>query len=140
MKILLALCAFFIGATNVLANSLPQVGRRVYLIEKNSAKPVAIKENAVSIDDGEQILRDPTLEMSPRVPKPALPPPKPVVKKRVPASKSKHMAFKPTRIDGSIRNPRVEFQRDYLRVGMSEESYDSDFFEKIAAPLSDTNF
>lgn len=139
MRIFLLLAGFFVAMTNVYGQKLPEVGKRVYIIEKNSPKPVAITNDAKNADADEQVLRDPTLDVTPKVRKPAVQP-KPVVQKPKPVVKRAQLSFKPAKINGNLKNPRVEFQRDYLKVGISEESYGSDFFQKIAEPLSDTNF
>lgn len=121
------------------AGNLPEVGKRVYIIEKNSPKAVSIKADEDRAQDGEQVLRDPTMDTTSRPRKPVVQH-KPVAKKPRPVAKRSAMAFKPAKINGNLRNPRVEFQRDYLKVGISEESYGTDFFQKIGDPLTDANF
>jgi hypothetical protein len=139
MRIFVMIVAIFAGWANAQAQQLPQVGKRVYIIEKNSPQPVAITTDIKKADEGTQVLRDPTLETAPKVRKP-VPVPKPVAKVAKPTAKRGQLNFKPAKINGNLKNPRVEFQREYLKVGISEESYGSDFFQKIAEPLSDTNF
>ena len=120
------------------AAGLPKVGERVYVIKKGSAEPVSIEKDS-NVSDSEVVLRDPSLETTERsaVQKVAK---KPVVKAMKPAKKSAKMIFKPATINGNMRNPRVEFQREYLKVGIAEESYGVDFFQKVNDPLTNSDF
>ena len=57
-----------------------------------------------------------------------------------PVRRNGRMTFKPVKINANLRKPRVEFQEEYLKVGISEESYGADFFEKVNDPLKDSEF
>ncbi len=124
--------------TSLQAAGLPKVGERVYVIKEGSSQPVSIKKEAIATDGGEVVLKDPSLVTTERPVRKVEK--KPVVKAVKPVRKSGQMTFKPATINGNMKNPRVEFQREYLKVGIAEESYGVDFFQKVNDPLTNSDF
>jgi hypothetical protein len=120
------------------AAGLPKVGERVYVIKKGSPEPVSIEKD-MNVSESEVVLRDPSMKVTERpVVQKVLK--KPLVKAVKPARKSGQLTFKPAIINGNMRNPRVEFQREYLKVGIAEETYGVDFFQKVNEPLTNSDF
>jgi len=133
-----AVFTFVSFGTLAQAGGLPKVGERVYVIKKGSSQPVAIEKDNTATSDAEVVLKDPSLATTERpiqkVEK------KPVVKAPKPVKRKGQLSFKPATINGNMRNPRVEFQREYLKVGIAEESYGMDFFQKVNEPLTNSDF
>ncbi len=124
--------------TSLQAAGLPKVGERVYVIKEGSAQPVSIEKDAKATERGEVVLKDPSLVTTERPVRKVEK--KPAVKVVKPIKKSGQMTFKPATINGNMKNPRVEFQREYLKVGIAEESYGVDFFQKVNDPLTNSDF
>jgi hypothetical protein len=135
---LFAILTYLSFESVVLAEALPKVGERVYVIKQGSAEPVSIEKDS-SVSESEVVLRDPSLKTTKRAVA-AKVVKKPVVKVVKPIKKNGQMTFKPTTINGNMKNPRVEFQREYLKVGIAEESYSVDFFQKVNEPLTNSDF
>ncbi len=118
---------------------LPKIGERVYVIKKDSSQPVSIEKDVSATKDSDVVLKDPSLTTTTRQPVRKVEN-KTVLKVIKPAKKSGQMSFKPVAINGNMKNPRVEFQREYLKVGIAEESYGVDFFQKVNEPLTNSDF
>ncbi len=141
-KIKLTMFAVFTGVsfgTVSQAPSLPKVGERVYVIKKDSSQPVSIEKDGTATKDSDVVLKDPSLTTTERLVRKDVST-TPVVKPFKPVKKSGRMTFKPAVINGNMKNPRVEFQREYLKVGIAEESYGVDFFQKVNEPLTNSDF
>ena len=133
-----AIITFVSFETVAHAAGLPKVGERVYVIKKGSSEPVSIEKDSKVSEESEVVLRDPSLKTSERAAPKVVK--KPVVKVVKPNKKSGQMTFKPATINGNMKSPRVEFQREYLKVGIAEESYGVDFFQKVNEPLTNSDF
>lgn len=120
-------------------HALPEVGKRIYVIEKESSKPVIVTNEGAAVSKSQVILRDPSLTFSDR-PVPRVEKKRVVASVKRPIKRNGRMTFLPVKINANLRKPRVEFQEEYLKVGISEESYGADFFEKVNDPLKDSEF
>lgn len=117
----------------------PESSGRIYVIEKESLRPVVITNDAGAIGSGQIMLRDPSLKSSER-PAPKIEKKKIVATIKKPARRNGRMIFSPAKINGNLKKPRVDFQEEYLNIGISEESYGADFFPKVNDPLKDSEF
>lgn len=121
----------FMSLVGLFATSLEAKDKRVYLL-KEPGSFVDIKKSVDKPVDSsaEFVMRDPNLGGDP---KPTLPTKRKIVRiapKKVAKPQPSAVSFKPLRVAGSVRMPRVEFGRVSLPVGIREESPSINFSDR----------
>jgi hypothetical protein len=115
----------------------PPIGERKYEIDGHDrGAPAQIKDARTA--SPKSYMKDPVQPGSVHAPAPT-PRPKPVAVAK-PKAKPGQLRFKAVRVNGHLIRPRVEFERDVLKVDRADEPVTQDFFNKIFEPAERDDF